>query len=75
MPNKGQKSKRIAKAIDPLAVYRVEPDVVELLQLSRATIWRRIWAGKLKRCVEGNRTRILGRQLIEYLDSIEEQAA
>jgi len=78
MPNKGQKSKRISarpKGIDPLAVYRVEPDVVELLRLSRATVWRRIWSGKLKRCVEGNRTLVRGRHLLEYLDSIEEQAA
>ena len=78
MPNRGRNSKRIPvkpKAIDPLAVYKVEPDCVQLLRISRATIWRRIWSGKLKRCVEGNRTLVRGSQLLAYLDSIEEQAA
>lgn len=56
----------IPQTIDPNRRYRIMPDAVALLGISRAKIYERFDAGELRFIKDGGRIFILGREIIRY---------
>jgi excisionase family DNA binding protein len=58
--------KELPQVIDPNRRYRITPDAIFLLGISRATLYERIEAGQIQTIRDGRRVFIHGSELIRY---------